>query len=258
MRIKIKVCLFLLFLVSFQTVCAKPIKFATEASYYPFESLNPAGEVEGFETDVIKAICQQMEADCTFTHQPWESLIMSVQTGKFDAVYNGIEITPERMQRVAFTQVIYDNLPGMIIPKADSSRFTTESLRNKKIGVQIGTTFEQYISNLNMQDKKINKPKLYANIQLALLDFSGGSLDVVLADYPILAQWESDHDKGKIYKSFVLPAQERTHFGEGYAIAMNKKDKVLSEQINAGIDVIKENGTYDEIYQRYFGEDDVH
>lgn len=257
MSIKLKGWVLFFLLVAAQFAWAKTIKFATEASYYPFVSLSAAGNVEGFETDIIKALCQQMDASCTFSHQPWESLIISVQTGKFDAIYGGLEITPARMQRVVFSEPIYDNLPGLITLKDAQGPFTVDFLRNKNIGVQIGTTYEQYILGLNQKDKRIKQPKSYNNIQLALLDFSRGRLDLVLADYPILLQWQRGNSNHAMYQLIKLPDSERQYFGAGYGIAVNLKNTDLLEQINTAIDVIKEDGTYDKIYQRYFDADDV-
>ena len=86
---KIKIFTLLLMLFSAFSIFAEPIKnirFATEASYPPFEYIDQSGQIKGFDIDLARALCEQLKAQCTFTNQSFNSLIPSLKLGKFDAI----------------------------------------------------------------------------------------------------------------------------------------------------------------------------
>ncbi len=76
------------------------IKFATEATYPPYVYVDASGQVQGFGADIVRALCKQMKVVCTISNQPWDSLIPSLNVGKFDAVFGGINITDARKKRL--------------------------------------------------------------------------------------------------------------------------------------------------------------
>lgn len=73
--------------------------------------------MQGFDIDLANALCKEMQADCTFTNQAFDSLIPSLKFKRFDAVISGMDITPERQKQVAFTQPYYDNSALFIAQK---------------------------------------------------------------------------------------------------------------------------------------------
>ncbi|WP_323116647.1 transporter substrate-binding domain-containing protein, partial [Klebsiella variicola] len=85
------------------------IRFATEASYAPFETVNEKNEIVGFDVDLAQAMCAKIDAECTFTNQAFDSLIPSLKYKRFDALMAGIDVTPERQKQVDFTNTYYDN-----------------------------------------------------------------------------------------------------------------------------------------------------
>lgn len=84
------------------------IRFATEATYAPFESIDANNNIVGFDIDLANAICKKLDANCTFTHQSFDSLIPSLKMRRFDALIAGIDITPERQKQVNFTDTYYN------------------------------------------------------------------------------------------------------------------------------------------------------
>jgi arginine transport system substrate-binding protein len=225
------------------------LKFATEATYPPFVSIGENNQVSGFETEVIKAMCQRLGATCEFAHNPWESLIVGVKLGKFDGVYGGMEITELRQKIVAFTQPIYHTQVALLVNKTKIAAFDEKSLQQQTIGVQRGTTFEQY---LREKQAGIVKPKNFSNIQEALLDLKTGRVTGVLGDAPVLKDWLTDNNSGDQYQLLMLPSQELTFFGQGYGIALKQDNEKLLKQLNQALTQIKDDGTYAKLYQQYF------
>ena len=89
--------------MSLSATAAQTIRFATEASYPPFESIDANNKIVGFDVDLANALCKEIDATCTFTNQAFDSLIPSLKFRRIDAVMAGMDITPEREKQVLFS-----------------------------------------------------------------------------------------------------------------------------------------------------------
>lgn len=244
----------LILIVSFfmlQSLYAFPIKtirFATEATYPPFEYIDSTGTIKGFDIDIANALCVQLRAQCSFTNQSFASLIPSLQLRKFDALISSIGITAERQREVAFTQPYYQPSAAFVAALIKNYALS-DMIGGVTIGVQQGSTFETYLRDNYRETVTI---KTYASIQEAFLDLVSGRVDAVLADTPIVKAWLQENDNRKKYGIIDKPIQDAKYFGAGYGIAVNKKDIGLLNVLNTAIDQIKKNGTYDKIVKKYF------
>jgi lysine-arginine-ornithine-binding periplasmic protein len=224
---------------------SQTIRFALEASYPPFEFMNEKNEIEGFDIDIANAICQAIDAKCTYTHQAFDSLIPSLKFRRFDAVISAMDITPERQQQVSFTAPYYDNSAIFITTQQKATAMS--DLNGKKIGLQNGTTHQKYL-----QDKHPGVTVVaYDSYQNAILDLKNGRLDAVFGDTAVIAEWLKTNDE------LVSVGEEITDpefFGTGLAIAVRQNNDALLEQLNKGLQTIKDNGTYQTIYNKWFAE----
>jgi arginine transport system substrate-binding protein len=114
--------------VSLSATAAQTIRFATEASYPPFESID-ANKIVGFDVDLANALCKEIDATCTFSNQAFDSLIPSLKFRRIDAVMAGMDITPEREKQVLFSTPYYDNSALFIGQKGNSP---LDQLKGKK------------------------------------------------------------------------------------------------------------------------------
>lgn len=225
----------------------KIIKFATEATYPPFEYTDASGQIKGFDIDIANALCAEMKVKCTFSNQSFNSLIPSLQIGKYDALIAALGVTPERQKQVDFTHSYYEPSASFVAPT--DKHYTIAQLIGKTIGVQQGSTFQTYL-----QDKYGNKItiKTYASAQEAFLDLRAGRVDVVLVDTPIAADWLKQ-DKSKQFGIIDKPIVDHQYFGTGYGIAVRKDNVDLLHAFNLALGKIKANGTYNKIVTQYFG-----
>ncbi len=227
---------------SSQAMAQQEITFATEPSYPPFETTNVQGEIIGFDVDVANAICKQIDATCHFKGEAFDALIPSLikHRGGFQAAIAAIDVTEARAKKVAFTVPYYDSTASFI--GLDGKMKMDEV---KKVGVQNGTTFQQYL--VAQGDRFEIKP--YASIQDAILDVKNGRIDAVFGDTVVLA----DSLKQEASLNFVgQRVNDAKFFGNGFAIAVNKGDKKLLAELNKGIELIKQNGEYQKIYDKWF------
>ena len=222
------------------------IHFAMEATYPPFEYLGDNNQIEGFDVDLANAICSELKVSCKFSNQPFDSLIPSLKYRKFDAIISGMDITPARMKQVDFSQPYYENSAVFVAAK---DRFNTATdLHGKSIGVQNGSTHEQYvIDKLEAQGVKVRP---YDSFQNAFLDMSSGRVDAVFADTAVAKEWMAERGQGK-FATVGQEVKDANYFGMGYGIAVRKKDE-LKGQIDNALNTLKANGTYQKIHAKYF------
>ena len=224
------------------------LKIGTEGAYPPFNNLTSDGKLEGFDIDIARALCEQMNAECEFVTQDWDGIIPALQAGKFDAIIASMSITPERMEKVDFTNKYYNTPPAIAAPKdTDIAGVTKEDLAGKTIGVQGSTTHFNY-SEQTYTDSEV---RAYPTAQEYQLDLANGRLDAVNDDVSVLQEW-LDSPEGECCKlvGTVTPVAE-IH-GPGAGIAVRKGETELVEKFNAAIDAIRASGKYKEINDKYF------
>ncbi|KKZ57925.1 lysine/arginine/ornithine ABC transporter substrate-binding protein [Haemophilus haemolyticus] len=218
---------------------AQELTFAMEPSYPPFETTNEKGEIIGFDVDVANAICKEIQATCKFKGEAFDALIPNLKAKRFDASISAIDITDARVKQVLFSDAYYDSTASYVTLKGKA---TLESAKN--VGVQNGTTFQQY----TVAETKQYTTKAYASLQSAILDLKSGRIDMIFGDTAVLADMISKEPEMQFVGEKVA---NKKYFGNGLGIAMHKSNKELAEQLNKGLAAIKANGEYQKIYDKW-------
>ena len=218
---------------------AQEITFAMEPSYPPFETTNEKGEIIGFDVDIANAICKEIQATCHFKGEAFDALITNLRSKRFDAAISAIDITDARAKQVSFSEPYYDSTASYVALKGKAN---LESAKN--VGVQNGTTYQQY----TVAETKQYSPKSYASLQDAVLDLKNGRIDIIFGDTAVLADMISKEPNIEFVGDKV---NNKKYFGNGFGIAMNKSNKELAESLNKGLAAIKANGEYQKIYDKW-------
>ncbi|AIU88163.1 arginine ABC transporter substrate-binding protein [Pectobacterium odoriferum] len=229
--------------IAFSATAADNIRFASSATYPPFESLDASNEIVGFDMDLAKALCKQMQATCTFTNQAFDSLIPALKFRRYDAVISGMDITPERSKQVAFTQPYYANSAVVIAQKGKFSDFA--AMKGKRIGMENGTTHQKYMHDKHPEVQTVS----YDSYQNAVLDLKNGRIDGVFGDTAVVNEWIKTNPELATVGEHVTDAE---YFGTGLGIAVRPDDKALLEKLNKALDAIKADGTYKTINDKWF------
>ena len=227
------------------------IVIGTEGAYPPFNNLEADGTLTGFDIDIAKALCEQMKADCTFVTQDWDGIIPGLVSKKFDAIIASMSITPERKEKVDFTNKYYNTGPAIVVPKDSTiTEATEDALAGKTLGAQGSTTHSNY-AEAHMSKSEL---KLYPTSEEYKLDIANGRIDGVIDDIVVLSEWLKTEDGACCKLLGALPIDPVIN-GAGAGIAVRKGDDALREKFNAAIDAIRANGKYKEVNDKYFGFD---
>jgi polar amino acid transport system substrate-binding protein len=160
-----------------------------------------------------------------------------------------MSITPERAEKVDFTNKYYNAASALAGPKdSDVKEVTKEGLAGKTIGVGTSTTHFNYAEK-TYTDSTI---KGYPSSPEEQLDLANGRLDAIEDDIVLLTQW-LDTPEGACCKILGIPSPQPVEiFGPGAGIAVRKGEKELVDKLNAAIAAIRANGKYKEINDKYF------
>jgi arginine/ornithine transport system substrate-binding protein len=234
------------------SLAGEKVRIGTEGAYPPFNYIDENGELQGFDIDISKALCDSANLDCEFVTQDWDGIIPGLLAKKYDAIIASMSITEERKEVVDFTDKYYQTPARFVKPKEADIEISKEGLSGKTVGVQRATVSENFIRD-NFGDTV--DIKSYATQEEANMDLVAGRLDLVFADSVVLLKGFLDTEQGEDYE-FVGPGYtDEEWFGEGIGIAVRKNDDDLKKKLNKAIDTIRENGTYKEINDKYFSFD---
>lgn len=215
------------------------LTIGTEAQYPPFEIRKADDSFYGFDIALGEAIAKELGLKPKFVDTDFASIIASLNAGKFDVAMSAMTITEDRKKTVNFSDPYFDAGLSMAVP-INSTKQTVNDLNGAVVGVQLGTTGDLYASEL----KNVKEIKRYAHAPDAFLDMKNGKVDAVINDdvvnKPIIA---SDPTAFKVVGSLLTVEQ--------YGIAIPKENEALLLKVNAAIKKLKENGTYDQIYNQY-------
>lgn len=226
----------------------KEVRIGTEGAYPPWNNLNSAGQLEGFEIDYGNALCEKMKVKCTWVAQDWDGIIPALIAGKYDMIMAGMNATEERAKKVSFTTP-YSRTPISFIAGKDtkSDDFSPAALKGKAVGAQGSTIHANYLEKY-YKDSQI---KLYPTQEEANLDLKNGRLDYILADK--LALNDFIEGQGKDCCKFVgdIKRDPAIH-GPGVAAAFRKEDTALGALVSKAIEDSIKDGTHKKIMDKYF------
>lgn len=217
-------------------------------TFAPMSYRDENGDIVGFDVDLAQAAGEIMGVQFTFQPIDWIMKETELNEGKIDLIWNGYTITEEREELVNFSDPYLENSQIIVVP-ADSDIETKEDLAGKTVATQQASAtldaIEADESNID-EEFEGGEPVLYPTFTDVFNDLDSGRSDAIIAD-EVLARYIMGQKGPENYK--VL----EDDFGdELFAVGMRKEDTELEAELNAALAEIEENGTYDEIYAKWF------
>jgi polar amino acid transport system substrate-binding protein len=225
------------------------IRFLTDSDFPPFDFYDEDGVLVGFNVDLARAICLELNTSCDIKARPWEELFAGLKSGEADAVIAAHKVTASALREVAFTDR-YFHTPGRFAGRKDSPQveMTPSGLDGKRIAVARGTAHEAFLKTF-FRDSPL---AIYENADLAREALAANKADFLFDDGISLAFWLNGTLSRQCCEMRGGPFLEPKFFGDGLAIAVPKNDPDIRLLLNKALDRVRASGRFEELVQRYF------
>jgi polar amino acid transport system substrate-binding protein len=229
---------------NFTTLTPGMLSIATDASYAPFENMNTStNKVEGFDIDLMDQIAKELGMNVTYANQPFDGIILSIQTGKYDASISAFTITAERQKTIDFSDPYYENRGQALAVKAGKDNIKSlNDLKNMTVGVQSGTVAQTGIANYTTE----GKVKAYTLMPDAMMALKKGEVEAAAGDYSVMKPYVDQYPGDYQFSNTTISGTE--YFG----IVVSKDNPGLTAAINSALAKIKADGRYDAMYKKWF------
>lgn len=215
----------------------KVIVMGTNAEFPPFE-YREGDKVVGFDVEIAKKVAEKLDAELKIEDMLFDGLIPALEAGKIDFIAAGMSVTEERKKNVDFSNGYYEASQVIIVTADNETIKGPEDLKNKKIGVQLGTTGDMEAQNIEGAEVV----QFNAGFA-AIMDLQNGKVDAVILDSEPAKNFASQNNQIKILDVELTK--------EEYAIAVKKGNTELVNAINAVLEELK-TSEYDRLVQKYF------
>ena len=224
--------------VAFADGHAKTIRMGTEGAYAPYNFLNDAGEVDGFEREVGDELCKRAELTCEWVTNEWDSIIPNLTSGNYDTIIAGMSITAERDEVIDFTQDYFPPSASVYVAlSADAD------VKGGVIAAQTSTIQSGYIAESGATLLE------FATYDETIAAVRSGEADAVFADKdPLNATVEESG--GELV--FTGPSVQ---LGGGVGMGLRESDTELKAKFDAAITSMKADGSLNALIKKWFGDD---
>ena len=236
-----KLIILFMMILSTLSFAAKKLYVGTNAEFKPYEYLE-GDKITGFDIDFMDAIGKEIGYEVHWVNMGFDGLLPALQMNKVDAVIAGMSQTPERQKAVDFSMpYMFTKSEHYVIVNENSSIVKKEELKDKKVGVQIGTIQEEFTIALG------GIPQIYNAWTGALMDLQQDKISaVIIADVSGNAYLENMKGLKKV--DIVVDSQP------GASIAFRKGETDLIKAVNEAILKLRDDGTYLQLLEKYFPE----
>ncbi len=227
----------------------RSLRFLTEDDYPPFHFALPDGHLSGFDVDLARAICEELNIACTIQARRFDTLIDALNEGLGDAMIAALRIDPQSRARLDFSGPYYTT-PARFVSKLplENTSATPESLRGKTVGVQARSAHEAYLETYFPET--VRTP---FDTQQELRDaLVNGSIDTIFGDGISLSLWLASPTGQTCCRFRGGPFFDTDLFGEGVGIAVKKGNLQIRQALDYALAALSRHGTYTTLYLKYF------
>jgi polar amino acid transport system substrate-binding protein len=213
------------------------VRLGTEGAYPPYNFLNDAGEVDGFERELGDELCKRAEVTCEWVTNDWDSIIPNLVSSNYDAIIAGMSITAERAEVVDFSQ---NYTPPS--PSAYAAMSADTDLSGGVIAAQTGTIQANHVVDTGATLLEFPTP------DETIAAVKNGEADAVIADKDYLIP-EVEASSELMFVGDDVP------LGGGIGMAFRKSDPEMRAKFDAAVGSMKADGTLNALIINWLGED---
>lgn len=219
-------------------------------TYFPMGYLDDNGDTVGFDVDLATETFKRLNKNVKFQSIDWSMKETELNSGNIDAIWNGYSLTEERKAKVSYTDAYMEN-SQLIVTLKDSTIKNKEDLKGKVVGTQQGSAGEEaLLKDTELLNSLDGSPILYDTYDKVFRDLEAGRIDAIVGDETLVKYYIVQKGEEN-YK--VLDDNLGT---QSYVVAFRKDDTDLRDKVSNTINEIKDDKTFDEIYNKWFGKNE--
>lgn len=211
------------------------VRLGTEGAYPPFNFINDAGEIAGFEREVGDELCKRAALTCEWVTNEWDSIIPNLQSGNYDVIIAGMSITDEREEVIDFSQNYYPPTSSVYVALAADADLTGV------ISAQVSTIQAAYVAEAGATLLEFATP------DETVAAVRNGEAAAVFADkeflVPIVAESGGE----------LMFVGEDVRLGDGVGLGLRESDTELKAKLDAAIQSMKDDGSLNVLIEKHFG-----
>jgi len=215
---------------------ADVVRMGTEGAYPPYNFVNDAGEIDGFERQVGDKICEIAQLKCEWVKNDWDSIIPNLVSGNYDTIIAGMSITAERDEVIDFSNEYFPPDPSAYMALSSAGADVTKGV----VAAQTGTIQAAFVAESGATLVEFKTP------DETIAAVRSGEADAVLADDTFLAKFIKESG-GEL--AFV---GDKVAIGGGIGVGVRESDGELKGKINAAIETMKKDGSLNEMLAKWF------
>ncbi len=230
----------------------KSITVGFDNTFVPMGFEEKNGNYAGFDIELAQYVSKKLGITVKFQPIDWDMKETELENGTIDAIWNGYSATDERREKVAFTIPYMQNTQILVVKKT-SGIHSGEDMTGKVLGAQNGSSgmldFEEHPEVLKNRVKGGDADQ-YQSVNEAIIDLKNDRIDALLidrvyADYYLTTEGIADEYD-------TIPSGFES---ESFAVGVRPADRKLLEALNQAFKELYQEGIFQQISQKWFGED---
>jgi len=217
---------------------AQTVRMGTEGAYPPYNFINDAGEIDGFEREVGDELCKRAGLTCEWVKNDWDSIIPNLVSGNYDTIIAGMSITAERDEVIDFTQDYYPPTASAYVAATSGVDVDSGVVAAQTATIQAGFVAESGATLVE-----------FATPEETIAAVRNGEADAVLADRDYLVPLVEASGGALMFVGDPVP------LGGGVGMGLRESDGELRAKFDAAITSMKEDGSLNALLKKWFGED---
>ena len=214
------------------------VRMGTEGAYPPFNYINDAGELAGFEIELGNELCERAGLTCEWVINDWDTIIPNLVAGNYDTIIAGMSITEARSAVISFTQAYIPPDPSAYMALAGAD----ESVADGIVAVQSNTIQAGIVADSDATLVEFPTP------DETIAAVRSGQADAVLADKAYLLPFVSDSGGALVFVG------DEIYPGEGVGMGFRQSDNEFRATFDAVIGEMKADGSLNALLDKWFGD----
>ncbi|UWQ34252.1 transporter substrate-binding domain-containing protein [Leisingera sp. M527] len=210
---------------------ADTVRLGTEGAYAPWNFVNDAGEIDGFERELGDELCKRAELTCEWVKNDWDSIIPNLVSGNYDTIIAGMSITDERDEVIDFTQPYTPPDPSAYVAQSAEVDLASGVIAAQATTIQAAFVAEQGWTLVE-----------FATPEETVAAVRNGEADAVLADKSFLDTVVGDG---------LVMLEKSEALGGGVGMGFRESDGDLRGTFDAAIQTMKDDGTLNELIAKW-------